>query len=50
VWTQVVIGSGLVTVVLVISSVRVGLTLLVAPIVACESLLLALAYLSFPRP
>lgn len=45
-WTQVaVIGSALVTVVLVISSVRVGFTFLVTPIVVCESLLLALVYL-----
>lgn len=45
-WMQIaVIGSALVTVVLVISSVRVGFTFLVAPIVFCESMLLAVAYL-----
>ena len=45
-WTQVaVIGSALVTAVLAISSVRVGFTFLVVPIVVCEALVLAVVYL-----
>ncbi|MCA1679125.1 MAG: hypothetical protein LC777_09385 [Actinobacteria bacterium] len=50
-WTQIaVIVSALVTVVLIVSSVRVGFTFLVAPIVICESVLLAAASLLGVRP